>query len=213
MVLLILPIFLATSTVFKPVVYATEERKVLSRNYVGLGVEVYAPYQCYPSENVSVRVRVEALEDLKNVSVTVFVWGSKSEGYSPWGTSFLVLDVLHLSKGSVQDAEHDVEIPADISPGLTYGILFLDWSVYLPPSREVKWDKPGFRATYVKNKDYEDLQATYSELQGRYNSVLSDLQSNKTLVYTFLTTTMALAISTTYLARKKLETKRVRKVE
>ena len=81
---LALPIFLLTSTFFNPVVYAVEERKVLSRNYVGLGIEVYAPYRCYPGQDITVRVRVEALENVKNASVTVFIWSSKSEGDNPW---------------------------------------------------------------------------------------------------------------------------------
>ena len=73
--LLILPIFLLTSIIFNVTIYAVEERKVLSRNYVGLGVEVYAPYQCYPGVNITVSVKVEALEEVGNVSLTSFVWG------------------------------------------------------------------------------------------------------------------------------------------
>jgi hypothetical protein len=93
-------IFLSTSTIFYPHVYADDERKVLSRNYVGIGVEVYAPYQCYPGKNITVRVRVEALEEVKNASVTLFIWSSKSEGNNPWGTSFTVLDITDFSTGT-----------------------------------------------------------------------------------------------------------------
>jgi len=199
-VLLILPIFLLTSTAFNPVVYATEERKVLSQKYIGLGVDVYAPYQCYPGETITVRVRIEALEHVRNASVTVFIWGSKSEGYSPWGTSFTVLDVEDLSSGTVQDEEYDVVIPSDISPGLTYGIIFLEWSVYRLPSLDGYWDKGSFRMTYVKNKSYENLQS-------EYESVLSDLQNTRTLIYVFLSTTLILFILTAYFAKKKHKTK------
>lgn len=215
--LLSLSIFLLTSTVFDPVVNAIEERKVLTRNYVGLGAEVYAPYQCYPGENITVRVRVEALEGVKNASITLFIWGSKSEGYSPWGTSFTVLDIEDFPKGTVQDNEYEVEIPLDIDPGLTYGILFLDWSVYIQSSWEDQWDKASFRLTYVNNEDYENLQTTYNDLlttynnlQDKYNSTLNDiqntrndLQNTRTLTYVLLTTTIMLAISTTYFAKRK----------
>ncbi|UCE29465.1 MAG: hypothetical protein JSV85_01690 [Candidatus Bathyarchaeota archaeon] len=45
MIVLSILFFLLASMVFDFGVFATEERKVLSRNYVGLGVEVYAPFQ------------------------------------------------------------------------------------------------------------------------------------------------------------------------
>jgi len=198
-VLLVLPIFLLTLMVSNSIVYATEERKVLSRNYVGLGVDVYAPYQAYPGETVTVRVRVEALQDVKNASVTLFIWGSRSEGYSPWGTSFTVLDVTDFPNGTVKEEGYDVPIPSDVSPGLTYGILSIEWSIYRSPSWEDQWDKASFRATYLKNKDYEDLQIT--------------LQSTTTLMYAFLATTIALVISTAYFARKKPKAKNVRRVK
>ena len=201
-VLFALPIIMLTSTILNSVVYAVEERKVLSRNYVGLGVEVYAPYQCYPSENVTVKVRVEALEEVENASVTLFIWSSKSEGHNPWGTSFTVLDVTDFPNGMIKEETCNITIPSDIDPGLAYGILFLDWSVYIQPSWEDQWDKASFRATYIKNKDYEDLQTTY-------NSVLKELQNLGTTTYALLATTIVLAASTAYLAKKKPKTKKV----
>jgi len=200
-VLLALPIFLLTVTVFGSVVYA-EERKVLSRNYVGLGAEVYAPYQCYPSDTITVRIRVEALEDIKNVSVTLFIWGSKSEGYNPWGTSFTVLDVADFPNGTIKEETYNITILPDIDPGLTYGILFLEWSIYRSPSWEDQWDKASFRATYIKNKDYEDLQTTY-------NSVLNELQSIRPITYALVATIITLAASTAYLAKKKPKAQKV----
>lgn len=208
LILLALPFFLLTLMLFNSSVYAAEERKVLSRRYLGLGVDVYAPFQAYPGETITVRVRVEALEDIKNVSITMFIWSSKSEGYSPWGTSFPVIDVPDLSKDTVQETEYDAEIASDISPGLTYGILFLEWSIYLQPSWEDQWDKASFRATYVKNKDYENLQTTHNELQGKYNSVLSDMQNFRMSTYLLLTTTIGLAVSAVYLTKRKPRLKR-----
>lgn len=206
-VLLALRILLLTSIVLNPLVQAVEKRKVLSRNYVGLGVEIYAPYQCYIGENITFSVRIEALEDVKNVSVTLFLWGSKSEGYSPWGFSLTVLDVADFSENMTRDTDHNVEIPRDLSPGLVYGILFLDWSVYRTPSWEEQWDKASFRATYVKDKDYEDLGSSYNELQGKYELVLRDSQNTKRLMYLFLATTIALVLFTVYSAKKKTKAK------
>jgi len=196
MLLLALPILLLTSTVFNPDVYAVEERKVLSRNYVGIGVDVHAPYQCYPGETVTVKVRIEALEDVKNASVTVFIWGSKSEGQNPWGTSFTVLDITEFPTGMIKEEAYNITIPSDIAPGLTYGILFLDWSIYRTPTWEPQWDKASFRATYVKNKDYENLQHKCNQLE-------IELRNSRITAYIFLATTIALATSTVYLAKKR----------
>ena len=195
--LLALPVFLSTSTVFNYVAYAVEERKFLNRNYLGLGVEVYAPYECYPGDTIAVRVRVEASEDVKNASVTLFLWSSKSEGSSPWSTSFTVLDVTDFPNGTIKEEPHNIMIPSDIDPGLTYGILFLDWSIYRQ-SWESQWDKASFRATYVENKDYENLQVAY-------DSVLTELQNTRTLMYVFLAATITLVISTVYFGKRKTQ--------
>jgi len=198
-VIFTLPILLLSSTTFNLIVYATEERKVLSRNYVGLGVEVYAPYQCYSGENITVRVRVEALEDVKNASVTLFIWGSKSEGHDPWGTSFTVLDIADFPSGTIKEEAYNITIPSDIDPGLAYGILFLEWSIYRTPSWQDQWDKASFRATYVKNRDYENLQDKYNQLE-------IEIWKSRITAYIFLVTTIALAVSTVYLVKKRKHT-------
>jgi hypothetical protein len=64
-------------------------------------------------------------------------------------------------------------------------------------------DKASFRVTYIKDKDYENLQITY-------NSVLSDLQITKMLMYAFLATTITLTISTAYLIVGKRKPKRAK---
>lgn len=187
---------LLASTVLGLGVLASDERKVMSRNYLGLGVEVYAPYQCYPGDNITVRVEVEALEDVKNASVTLFLWGSESEGQSAWGTSYTVFDLTEFPEGTLEQEAYNITIPTDIDPGLTYGILSLDWSIYREASWEDQWDKASFRAIYVKNRNYEKLQQLHDQLEVEsYNSRL--------LMYILSATTIALAISTAYLAKKR----------
>jgi len=194
--ILIALLILFASIILTIAAYAVEERKVLSRNYVGIGVEVYAPYQCYPGENITVRVKVTALEDVKNASVTLFIWSSKSDGDTPWGTSFTVLDIADFPNGMIKDEQYNITIPTDIDPGLTYGILFLDWSIYRAASWEPQWDKASFRATYVKNRNYENLQ-------DKNNQLGIELQNSRITMYIFSATTIALAISTVYLAKKR----------
>ncbi|HKZ94499.1 MAG TPA: hypothetical protein VJ249_07980 [Candidatus Bathyarchaeia archaeon] len=193
---LVLPIFLLSSIIMFSVVSAAEERKVLGRSYVGLGVEVHAPLQCDAGEIITVNVRIEALEDVKNASVTLFIWGSKSEGYTPWGTSFTVLDVTDFPTGTIKKEAYNITMPSDIDLGLTYGILFLDWSIYRTLSWEPQWDKASFRATYVKSPDYENLQ-------DKYNQLGIELQNSRITAYIFLATTIALVVSTVYVAKKR----------
>lgn len=193
MMLLALSIFLLA--VFNPLAYG-EERKALSRNYVGLGVNVYAPLHCYPGEDIRIKVMIEALEDVKNASVTLFFWGSKSQGSTPWSTSITILDVTDFPTGTIKEETYNVSIPLDIDPSLAYGILYLDWSIYRTPSWEPQWDKASFRATYVKNRDYENLQNKYNQLEIK-------LLNFRITAYLFLATTIVLAVSIIYLAKKQ----------
>jgi len=143
------------------------------------------------------------VEDVKNASVTLFIWGSKSEGQNPWGISFTVLDATDFPSGMIKEETYNIAIPSDIDPGLTYGILFLEWSVYTQPSLETQLDKASFRGTYIKNKDYEDLQT-------KHNSVLNELQNIRTMTCALFGVTTVLVVSTVYLAKKKSKAKKVR---
>ena len=109
------------------------------------------------------------------------------------GEARAVHDVLLESfdpfKGLYTEEAYNITIPSDIDPGLTYGILFLDWSIYRTLSWQKQWDKASFRATYVKNKDYENLQTSN-------NSILNELQNTRTLTYALFATTIALTAST-----------------
>jgi hypothetical protein len=173
-----------------------EQQEVLSRNYVGIGVEVNAPPQCYPGENVTLNIKVKALEDIRNVSVSVFIWGSESEGLNPWSTSFTVLDVTDFPNGTTREETYNLAIPPKTDPGLTYGILFLNWSISRASLWQDQWDKVSFRATYVRNGEYEDLQAQHSQLE-------IDLSNSRVMAYILAATTIASAISGFYVGKKR----------
>jgi hypothetical protein len=185
------------------VIYASEERKVLSRKLTGLRVEIYAPYQCYPGDVITVKAKIQALEDVKNATVTMFLMASKSEGYDPWTLSFKFLEVADLPPGTIRNETQNITMPRDISPGLTYAKTIFQWSVYRSPSWEKQSHEALSRLTYVKNKDYENLQDQYKLVQ-------NELQNIRTLMYLFLATTTALVISMAYLVRKKPKAKRRR---
>ena len=137
----------------------------------GIDVKIYAPYQAYPGDVIKIRVRVEALEGLYGVYVTVRIYGSEREGYSIWHTSISVLNGVDLSSGVVKDETYDREIPSDSDPGLVYGRAFGSWIVSrLPPSAHSFDDS--FNMVYLKNRAYEDLQVTYISLLNEHDSLL-----------------------------------------
>jgi len=99
-------------------VNATETRLVWTFFWEGLNVEVYAPYQAYPNETMTIRVRVEAREDLQEVTIRFRIYGSKSEGYLGWFNSFYAFYNVDLSSGVVEDQYFNVDIPEGVDPGL-----------------------------------------------------------------------------------------------
>lgn len=154
-------------------VNATEPRLVWTFFWEGLNVEIYAPYQAYPNQTMTIRVRVEAREDLQDVTVRFRIYGSKSEGYLAWFNSFYAFYNVDLSSGIVEDQYFNVNIPEDVDPGLIYSQTSCSWKVW----RESSWlgqsNDGVFRVTYLRNKPYEDLQVAYNQLITNYNSLLS----------------------------------------
>jgi len=155
-------------------VNATEPRLVWTFFWEGLNVEIYAPYQAYPNQTMTIRVRVEAREDLQDVTVRFRIYGSKSEGYLGWFYSFYAFYNVDLSSGIVEDQYFNVNTPEDVDPGLIYSQTSCTWKVW----RESLWQGQSndgvFRVTYLRNKPYEDLQVAYNQLTADYNSLLSN---------------------------------------
>ena len=158
---------------FSPIVKA-ETHLIWSFDWEGMDVEVYAPYQAYPGDTITIRVRVEAKEDLQDVYVTVWLYGSKSEGYGTWTKIIGVLDDVDLSTGVVRDQNFDVDIPSDVSPGLIYSHTYCNWKVWRWLSWQDRSLDDSFRVIYLKNKAYEDLQLAYNDLLNDYNTLLAD---------------------------------------
>lgn len=171
-IILLLTIFLLPFA-FSPIVKA-ETHLIWSFDWEGMDVEVYAPYQAYPGDTITIRVRVEAKEDLHDVYVTVWLYGSKSEGYGTWTKIIGVLDDVDLSTGVVRDQNFDVDIPSDVSPGLIYSHTYCNWKVWRWPSWRDRSLDNSFRVIYLKNKAYEDLQLAYNDLLNDYNTLLAD---------------------------------------
>jgi FtsZ-binding cell division protein ZapB len=152
----------------------TETRLVWSFDWEGIDVEVYAPYQAYPGDTITIRVRTAATKNLRDVEVSIWLYGSKLDGYDTWTGNITVLHDVDISTGEVLDQNFNVSIPSDVSPGPIYGHTYCKWKVgkhfYFIP-RELD---DSFIATYLKNKAYEDLQVAYSDLLNDHNTLLAN---------------------------------------
>jgi len=134
-----------------------------------IDIDVYFPTQAYPGESVSIRVRVEALEDLQDVDITIWVYGSKYRGYDSWSTRLGIISNRDLSSGVVRDENYTLMFPSDASPGLTYAIIYIHYKYYSWPAWHDRYDDYTFQMTYLKDKAYEDLLDDYHDLLNEYN--------------------------------------------
>jgi len=183
-------VFLLSSIVSS--INATETRLIWNLGeWEGLDVKIYAPWQAYPNDNMTVRIIVEAMENLTDVTVRFKIYGSESEGFVTW---YYPIDVLKgvrdlLLKGSVEDQYFNVSIPESVDPGLLHALVTCSWKVW----RESSWQERSIddwiihRVTYLRNKPYEDLQVAYSQLLADYSLLLSNyttLQANYEILQT-----------------------------
>lgn len=170
-IIVFLTLFLLSCTV--PSINAAEPRLVWTFFWEGLNIEIYAPYQAYPNQTMTIRVMVEARENLQEVTVRLRIYGSKSEGYLGWFSSFYAFYNVDLSSGTVEDQYFNVSIPEDVDPGLVYSQTSCTWKVWRGSSWQGQSNDGVFRVTYLRNKPYENLQVAYNQLVTNYNSLLS----------------------------------------
>jgi hypothetical protein len=136
-------------------------------------INVYPPIQAYPGDTIRIRVRVEALEDLKDVDIDIDVFGSKKEGYDTWYRYLLVLSDRDLSGGVVRDENFTMIIPSDASPGLTYAIINIHYKYYSWFVWHDYYADATFQMTYIypgllSERDYWKGQANYWKEQADY---------------------------------------------
>lgn len=185
----------------------------------GIDVEIYAPHQTYPGDNITIRVKVGATKNLNDTYLTVRIYGSKSEGNDSWTTYVYILSGEDLPIGAVLDQNFTLNIISDVSPGSIYGHIYCLWNVVFPVPKGYS-QEDSFEVTYSKSKEFEELKAqfeelnaSYYELNGTYNSLLanytklknykSELGSTRNLMYVFVATTVVSAATVFILLIKK----------
>jgi len=179
-----------------------EAQSVWSFTWEGIDIEIYAPSQAYPGDNITLRAIVKSKEDLQDVYVTIAIHGSISEGYEKWTTYVEVLEDVDFPVGETNDLQNfTVSIPSNVSSGLIYGHIYCTWKVYRVPVWKDRSCEDSFEVTYLKNRKFEQLQETYNELNETYNSLLvnyteleskykGELGTTRNLIYVFVATTV-----------------------
>ena len=186
-----------------------ETQDVYYLEYGGLKIDIKAPVKAYAGESITVTVKTEAvISQIYIKYINIDIYGVMN------ATNKIYLDqITHLANSSLSsyEAQYNVTIPADISPGLTYGIISCEWELMGSPQ---KIPSSGFALTYIQNIELEQLQAKYEELNATYQSSLQnytnlesglegELGSTRNLLYIFVATTVVASITVIVLLMRK----------
>ena len=186
-----------------------ETPSVYYLEYGGLKIDIRAPDQAYPGENITVTVKTEAVVPQIYVKyINVDLYGVVN------ATTEVILDqISHLKNSSLSshEVQYNIKIPDNISPGLTYGIINCEWEA-LGASFEIL--SSGFVLTYIENVALKQLQAEYDELNATHQAVVQentelksglneDTDSTRNLMYVFIATTVVASITVFVLLMRK----------
>lgn len=162
----------------------------------GLVVQIYAPWQAYPNDTMTIRIIVDPKENLMDVTVSLEIYGSMNEGKATWLRRLVALENRDMDLGEVEDQYFNVSISESVDPGLLHGHIYCTWKVW----RNSSWQEQSIaffdahRVTYLRNRPYEDLQVAYTQLLANYSQLLKnygylqtlygDLQTNHSTLLT-----------------------------
>lgn len=179
----------------------------------GLLVEVEAPYHVYPGEKINVTVKVRACtERIYVLYMRLNISGLMNERNETLLRSIAISDLepIDLVFNETYQYTYEILIPAEISPGLTYGNIWYEWTCWGVPT---EISPTGFPVTYVRNKEYEELRndyqalnSTYWSLQGNYTELESqysgELGSTRNVMYVLIVATAVSVASVFFLIRR-----------
>jgi hypothetical protein len=190
-----------------------ETQNVYYLEYGGLKIDVKAPVKAYIGESIAVTVNTESVVPeifIKYINIDLY-------GRINASTEISLDQIAHLNNSyltSSYEAQYEVTIPENISPGLTYGIISCEWE-FMGSSQKIP--KSGFVLTYIQGMELEQLQAEYDELNATHQSLVQnfiELESNlegevgstRNLLYVFVATTVVGSITVVVLLMRKPKT-------
>jgi hypothetical protein len=208
---LVVCVFLFALT-FSGTVWSQSEqtKNVYSLPYGGLLIDIVAPVQSSPGETITITVTTEAASgleiDVEYMDILIYgVVDAKDE--------ISLAEITHLKNTSLSfyQANYQVAIPNDISPGLIYGIISSEWD-FMGANNKIL--PSGFALTYIQNIELEQLQTQYKELNATYYASLQnytaiesdlgvELDSTRNLMYIFVATTVVASVTVVVLLMRK----------
>jgi hypothetical protein len=179
----------------------------------GLMVKVEAPYQAHPGGKINLTVVVKACtQHIYILYMRLNISGLINERNETLLRSIVISDLegVDLAFDETRQYPYEMLIPAEISPGLTYGSISYEWTFW-GTSKEIS--PSGFPVTYVRNMEYEELRddyqvlnSTYWSLQENYTNLESqysgELGSTRNMMYVLIVTTVVSVVSIFILIRR-----------
>jgi len=196
-------VFLLTLA-FSGIGYADPQvtKTVTPLDYGGLRIDITAPVQARPGDNITVTVRTSA-SDVQQIYINYITL--ELYGIVNVTDRVLLAQIDHLSDVplSIHEIHYNITIPDNLSPGLTYGDVSCNWKA-LGVSFEIL--SSGFVLTYVEDVELEQLQTDYDELSATHESILEeynqlksevhgDSDSTRNLMWVFIATTIVASIT------------------
>ena len=208
--LIVLCILLGSFSFIGKSLCVTEElESVYYLEYGGLKIDILAPIQSNPGENISVCVNAEAITEIFVKYIRISIFGALN------ATNKISLgEITHLENSyfnSSYEFTYNLSIPNNMVPGLTYGILSCEWELMGSPQ---KIPESGFVLTYIRNVDLEHLKAEYETLNITHQSLIEeyselessfqeDVESTRNQNYVFIATTVIAGITVVVLLLRK----------
>ena len=187
-----------------------QTKNVYSLPYGGLLIDIVAPVQSSPGNNITITITAEAASgvevDVDYLDVQIYgIKNAKDE------TSLAEITHIENMPLTFHEANYQISIPNDISPGLIYGIISSEWDFMGTHQRITP---SGFALTYIQNVELEELRAEFNQLNATYYDSLcnqtaleSDLEvelgSTRNLMYIFVATTVVASITVIVLLMRK----------
>jgi hypothetical protein len=178
-------------------------KTVTPLDYGGLRIDITAPVQARPGDNITITVRTSASADVKQIYINYITL--ELYGIVNVTDSTLLAQIDHLSNVplSIHEIHYNITIPNNLSPGLTYGDVSCNWKA-LGVSFEIL--SSGFVLTYIEDVELEQLQTDYDELSATHESILQEYNelksqipdnsdSTRNLMWVFIATTIVASIT------------------
>ena len=187
-----------------------QTKNVYSLPYGGLLINIVAPIQSSPGNNITITITAEAASGVE-VDVNyldVLIYGIKNAK-----DEISLAEITHIENRPLtfHEATYQISIPNDISPGLIYGIISSEWDFMGTHQRITP---SGFALTYIQNVELEELRAEFNQLNATYYDSLHnytalesdlavELDSTRNLMYIFVATTVVASITVIVLLMRK----------